>query len=87
MVGEHTQGIKMKKQTRVIILTVLVWILISIIYAYFYVTGALSHADLKSYESEWQFQLLMFALYRLPLLIFSLATIIILEIKYLKKKT
>ena len=40
---------------------------------------------LVSYEAEWQFQLLMLLIFRLPWLLLALALIIWGEIKFLKK--
>ena len=40
--------------------------------AWWYVRAVLSHAGLEGYEAEWKFQLVMFALVRLPVLVFAL---------------
>jgi hypothetical protein len=41
--------------------------------AWWYVRAVLSLPDLEGYETDWTFQLLMFAVVRLPLLVVGLA--------------
>lgn len=54
------------------------WIVATVIYAYFYVTSLLTQSNLEGYETEWQFQLLMFSIFRLPWLVIELVAIIVL---------
>ena len=75
----------MSNRKKVIGLTILVWCLITAIYAYLYVTTVLSYPDLQGYEAEWDWQLMFFAIVRLPWLLLALALIILGEIKFLKK--
>lgn len=61
--------------------TVAAWVIISGLYAYYYVKSTLALPSLsQGYESDWQFQLLMFCLVRLPILIGGLIAIIAFEI-------
>lgn len=75
----------MSNRKKVIGLTILTWCLITAIYAYLYVTTVLSYPDLQGYEAEWDWQLMFFAIVRLPWLLLALALIIWGEIKFLKK--
>lgn len=75
----------MTSQKKLIGFTMLVWCLITAIYACLYITTVLSYPNLQGYETEWQFQLLMFSIFRLPWLLLALALIIFGEIKFLKK--
>jgi hypothetical protein len=43
--------------------------------AWWYVRAVLSLPGLAGYEREWRFQLLMFGLFRLPVLAFALAAV------------
>lgn len=45
-------------------------------YAYYYVKSRLDIPDLVGYEAEWQFQLLMFCIFRLPFLLILLGSTI-----------
>ncbi|HEY8219422.1 MAG TPA: hypothetical protein VIF86_04915 [Methylobacter sp.] len=60
-------------------ITIFVWILATEIYAYFYVTSILAQPISGGYETEWQFQLLMFLIFRLPWLFVGLVVIIAIE--------
>jgi hypothetical protein len=62
-------------QRKVMALTMFIWVLITVIYACIYVNTILKLPSLEGYEIEWQFQLLMFSIYRLPWLIIGLAVI------------
>lgn len=75
----------MATRKKIISFTVLVWCLITLIYAYLYVTTVLSFPDLEGYEAEWDWQLMFFAIVRLPWMLIALALIIWAEIKLLKK--
>jgi len=75
----------MSNRKKVIGLTILAWCLITAIYAYLYVTTVLSFPGLQGYEAEWDWQLMFFAIVRLPWLLLALALIIFGEIKFLKK--
>jgi hypothetical protein len=70
---------------KIIGLTVVAWCLVTVIYAYFYVKTVLSFSGLEGYETEWQFQLLMFSIFRLPWMLIALALMICTEIKFIKK--
>lgn len=68
-----TKRISLKKS---LALALLGWMAVSGGYAYYYVKSRLDIPDLVGYESEWQFQLFIFCVFRLPfLLIFLGATI------------
>jgi len=72
-------------EPKIVKLTILIWCLITIIYAYLYVTTVLGFPDLQDYETEWRFQLLAFSIFRLPWVILVLAIVLGLEIRFLKK--
>lgn len=57
-------------------LALLVWMAVSGGYAYYYVKSRLDIPDLVGYETEWQFQLLMFCFFRLPFLLILLGSTI-----------
>lgn len=70
---------------KIIGLPIFAWCLITIVYAYLYVTTILSSPNLQGYETEWNWQLMFFAIVRLPWLLLGLAVIVDLELKFLKK--
>ena len=75
----------MNNRNQIIGLTVLVWALVTVVYAYLYVTNVLSLTGLQGYEAEWDWQLFFFGIVRLPWLILALAVILGLEIRFLNK--
>ena len=75
----------MTNRKKVIALTILAWCVITVIYAYIYVSTVLNLPNLQGYEAEWDWQLMFFAIVRLPWLLLALALIIFGEIKFLKK--
>jgi hypothetical protein len=60
-------------------ITIFVWIVATVIYAYFYITSILAQPNLEGYETEWQFQLLMFSIFRLPWLLVGLVVVIAIQ--------
>ena len=75
----------MAAREKVIELTVFAWCLITIVCAYLYIIRVLSTPNLQGYETEWQFQLLMFSIFRLPWLLLALGLIVWAEIKFMNK--
>jgi len=72
---------------RAITLTIAAWAVIAGLYAGYYVKSILALPDLRrGYESDWQFQLLMFCLFRLPILVIGLAATLVFEIAAFKSK-
>ena len=64
---------KMKSR---ILVTTAVWLVFVAAYAVVYVAKALSGERLEGYERDWSFQLLMFAVTRMPWLIVVLAALL-----------
>ena len=65
------------RKLKLILLTVLLWLLAASAYAYYYVVTILAlPEDYDAYARNWKFQLLMFSLFRLPWLVLALAVII-----------
>ena len=65
--------------------TMLAWAIISGLYAHYYVKSTLALPNLsKGYESDWEFQLLMFCIFRLPILMVGLIATLTFEIWTLK---
>lgn len=60
-------------------ITIIVWIVATVMYAYFYIASILMQPNLEGYETEWQFQLLMFSIFRLPWLLIGLAVVIAIQ--------
>lgn len=72
---------------KAITITVAVWAIIAGIYAYYYVKSILALPNLsRGYESDWDFQLLMFCIFRLPLLLIGLIAVIAFEIVVIQNK-
>jgi H+/Cl- antiporter ClcA len=72
-----------KRMTRKSILTytVIAWVIGCGFYAYYYVSSILSLPDLsQGYEQDWSFQLLMFFIFRFPLLLIVLIMITVVEV-------
>ena len=62
---------------RLILLTVLVWLLASSAYAYYYVVSILAlPEEYDAYARNWKFQLLMFSLFRFPWLVLALCWLV-----------
>ena len=63
---------------KVIIGTVLLWLLATVLYAYYYIVTILNSPEpFDAYARNWQFQLLAFSLVRLPFLVLALWVLII----------
>jgi len=61
----------------IIICTVIVWAIGCCFYAHYYVTSIISSPDVSpGYEQDWDFQLLMFFIFRFPLLLVVLIVLI-----------
>lgn len=72
---------------RSITIAVLVWLILVCLYAYYYVKTVLTLPDLEEgYVRDWQFQLLMFSIFRLPILLLILVIVIFVQIKVIKNK-
>jgi len=64
--------------TKVILSTVLLWLLGTSLYAFYYVVTILNSPEpYDAYAMNWQFQLLMFSIFRLPFLVIALPFLII----------
>jgi hypothetical protein len=65
------------RKLELILWTVLLWLLASCVYAYYYVVTILAlPEDYDAYARNWKFQLLMFSLVRLPWLVLVLAIVL-----------
>jgi len=64
---------------KVFAITIFVWIVGTVIYAYFYIASILAQPNLEGYEIEWQFQLLMFSIFRFPWLLVGLVVVIAIQ--------
>ena len=72
---------------KVILLIVILWLIVSSLYAYYYVVSILAlPEEYDAYARNWQFQLLMFAIFRLPLLALALTLLIALAVRLMKRK-
>ena len=59
------------------LILVTVWLIATILYAYYYIVSILARREeFDAYAMNWQFQLLMFSLVRLPFLLLVLAVAI-----------
>jgi hypothetical protein len=57
-----------------ILWTILVWLIVTCAYAYYYVVTILAlPEDYDAYARTWRFQLLAFSLFRLPWMVLALA--------------
>ena len=60
-----------------ILIVVAVWLIVTSLYAYYYIVSILaSREEFDAYARNWQFQLLMFSLVRLPYMLMLLAILI-----------
>jgi len=70
----------------IIIYTIIVWAIGCCFYAYYYVTSIISSPGVSpGYEQDWHFQLLMFFIFRFPLLLIVLIVLIALEVRATRK--
>ena len=59
------------------LLIILGWVIVTSLYAYYYAASILAHRDeYDAYAMSWGFQLMMFAIFRLPYLVLILIIII-----------
>ena len=64
-----------------ILSTIGAWFIACLLYGYYYVVSILESPEpYDAYARHWDFQLLMFSIFRLPLLVVALPLIIALEI-------
>jgi hypothetical protein len=67
--------------------TVLLWLLATSLYAYYYVVTILNSPEpYDAYARNWQFQLLMFLIFRLPSLLMALPLLLIAALAVTKYK-
>lgn len=72
-------------RTTIIFITVAAWSAGCAYAAYHYVTTILALPNLSpGYEQDWQFQMLMFSIVRLPFWVLALIAAIALEVRILK---
>ena len=65
------------RKLKLILLTVLAWLLASSAYAYYYVVSILAlPEEYDAYARNLKFQLLMFSLFRLPWLVLALCLLV-----------
>jgi hypothetical protein len=65
------------RKLKVVLFAVIGWLSISSLYAYYYVVTILASPEqYDAYARNWQFQLLMFSLFRLPWLVLVLAVLV-----------
>ena len=65
------------RKLKFILFAVLGWLIISSLYAYYYVVTILALPEqYDAYARNWQFQLLMFSLFRLPWLVLGLVVLV-----------
>ena len=61
---------------KMLAMTLVAWFIGTVAYAIFYVHSQLRLEGLEGYEKEWDWQLLFFAVLRLPFLLIGLASIV-----------
>jgi hypothetical protein len=61
---------------KTVAMTLVAWLIGTAAYAFFYVHSQLSLQGLEGYEKDWDWQLLFFGIFRLPLLLIGLAAVI-----------
>jgi hypothetical protein len=73
---------------RAIVITVLVWLAIAGVYAYYYAFDRVTSPDaVPGYETDWGFQLFAFSIVRLPLFVIALVLIIWAGRRFWPRKT
>ena len=76
------------RKLEIILWTILVWLLATCAYAYYYIVTILAlPEDYDAYARNWRFQLLAFSLVRLPWLFLGLAVIVGVIIALPNRKT
>jgi hypothetical protein len=67
-------------KAKLILFTVIVWLLTSSLYAYYYVVTILAlPEEYDAYARNWRFQLLAFSVFRLPWLVLGLILLIAMQ--------
>ena len=56
--------------------SIILWVVLTVVWAYIYVTGNVALPDAVGYETQWEFQLVFFAISRLPFLLVVLFVIV-----------
>jgi hypothetical protein len=65
------------RKLEIILWTILLWLIATCAYAYYYVVTILAlPEEYDNYARNWKFQLLMFSLFRLPWLFLALALLV-----------
>jgi hypothetical protein len=66
------------RKLRLVSVVVLGWLIVTGVYAFYYIISILSdtEAGYDAYAMNWQFQLLMFTIFRLPYLLLVLLVLI-----------
>lgn len=72
---------------KVILVTVLLWLFATCLYAYYYIVTILNSPEpYDAYARNWQFQLLAFSLVRLPYLLLALLLLVIAALMLTEKR-
>lgn len=67
--------------------TALLWLLATCLYAFYYVLSILNLPEpYDAYARNWQFQLLMFSIFRLPFLVMALPLLMIAALALTKSR-
>ncbi len=56
---------------------IMAWLMATGLYAYLYIQDTITSPEAEGYEKDWEFQLLMFALFRLPFLLLALFALVL----------
>lgn len=76
------QDKEMKMKFIILIASLLIWTIIVIIHAYYSINYGLQNAG-DGYDTQWQFQLMAFAITKLPFYILGLILFLIMELSLL----
>ena len=74
-------------KVKVIILTILLWLIGCAFYCYWYITSILAQPGFDAYAYSEGFQFMAFMITRFPFLLFGLLIVIYLEAIFIRNKT
>ena len=72
-------------KNHIVVWTVTVWLITTLGAAYLYVQNRITFPGAEGYEKDWSFQLAMFSVFRLPLLVVGLFAVLWLVRRWMKQ--
>ncbi len=72
-------------KNHIVVWAITIWLIITLGAAYLYVQNQNTFPGAEGYEKDWTFQLAMFSMFRLPLLVVGLVAVLWLVWRWMKQ--